>query len=238
MKQAYTYECTQIIPCTQDISIFLLHPQEQPLIFQPGQYVQAWVDEDNKLLLSIANIPQEGHLEFHLRHDQHHPYAQKLMARLLQEKKIYLQGPQGQMTLNQANQARRIFFLAGGTGFAPIKSLLKEALRRPEFANIPLHLYWGVRRPEEAFDEPLLQTWQTAFAQFQYEIVLSEHEHYPQWQKGRGLVPHYLAQQQTDFSDSIIFASGPFPMIQAAKTLFYQQGLSHHALISDMITPI
>lgn len=233
MVNTFIYECTHIFSPAPDISILRLYPHQEKISFVPGQYVEASFN-GIKLPLSIANLPQEDYLEFHLRHDDKHPFAQALLQYLQQTKKISLQGPTGKMILSAAASLSKIIFLAGGTGFAPIKALLREALFLPSSLK-PLYLYWGVRRPQDAYDENLLKEWQQQFTHFQFEIVLSEPQSYPRWRGACGLVPHYLAQQHQDLVAATVFASGPYAMVQAAKTLLTAQSLPLNQLISDLL---
>jgi len=75
----------------------------------------------------------------------------------------------------------------------------------------------------------MLETWQAKFPFFHFTFVLSDPILFPDWKGITGWVHEKLAADFPDLSKEWIFASGPFPMIQAAKTL-----AAYH-LLSDMI---
>ncbi len=70
---------------------------------------------------------------------------------------IDFEGPLGRFTLHDSE--RPILFLAGATGFAPIKSILEDAFRRG--VRRPMELYWGVRTARDLY---LLDTVRTLAA--------------------------------------------------------------------------
>lgn len=232
----YAYYCHQIISCTKDITQLILKPaSEKKLCFIPGQYIEVVLSTGRLLPLSIANTPREdGQLEIHLRHNTTHTLAEKFLAEIALKKPIHLYGPKGSCTLDRASSQKDLLFLAGGTGYAPIKALLKAALYHHN-QTIKLYLYWGICRPQDAYDEQQLYQWQQAFPQFCHTLVLSEPQLFPHWQGATGLVHNYAAKQHPDFSGLSVFASGPFPMVTAASALFMQQGLSLKNFISDML---
>ncbi|MCS5712693.1 hypothetical protein [Candidatus Berkiella aquae] len=234
MTNTYHYLCQEKLIKTRDISLITIVPISHALTYQAGQFVEILLRSGHCLLLSIANAPQtDGHIEFHLRHDEAHPIAKLFLNELEQDANVVLRGPFGESTLEQNIQSQEeLVFLAGGTGFAPIKALLQLALVN---SQQPLLLYWGIRRPEDAYDEPLLQQWKTRYPRFDYTLVLSEPHQHPSWTAPTGFVHDYVAQKHPDMKALCLFASGPFEMIQAAQRLFTHQGLKTHRFISDML---
>lgn len=233
MTQTCLYICQESVAKTPDITILSLTPLTHALHYQAGQYVEVLLRSGDCLLLSIANAPQsDGRIEFHLRHDCSHPLAQVFFNELQEAPTVALRGPFGESTLAQALQPiDSLVFLAGGTGFAPLKALLEVALPQKQHR---LFLYWGVRRPEDAYEEDLLQQWQKQHDHFAYTLVLSEPTS-SKWQAPTGLVHHHVASMHPDMTQLCLFASGPFDMIKAAHCVFSAQGLQKTRFISDMM---
>ncbi len=232
LTSACLYICQEIVAKTHDISILSLRPLTHALHYQAGQYVEVLLRSGDCLLLSIANAPQsDGRIEFHLRHDCAHPLAQVFFNELQEAPTIALRGPFGESTLAQAPQPiDSLIFLAGGTGFAPLKALLEVALPQKQRR---LFLYWGIRRPEDAYQENLLQQWHKQYDHFSYALVLSDPTSH-QWQAPIGLVHDHVARMHPDMTKCYLFASGPFDMIKAAHCAFTAQGLQKTRFISDM----
>lgn len=234
MSNEFFYDCVNVVSATPDITIILLKPHTTPLHFNPGQYVEVLLETGAILPLSMSNLPcEEGKLEFHIRHDNGHPVAQHFCDEIAQHKTIRLRGPFGHFNIARAKPGNNLLFLAGGTGIAPIKALLASLFQTGQ--KTPLSLYWGVRKPIDAYDEQLLKIWQQQFPWFKYTIVLSEPEHFPDWQGPRGLAHALLATRHPQLEQDCIFASGPYSMIRAAHSLFTSLGLTKDQFICDML---
>jgi|GEM_PF-1711256 len=233
MTQTHLYICQQNIAKTCDISLLTLTPLQQALNYKAGQYVEILLRSGDCLLLSIANAPTpDRRIEFHLRHDTAHPLAQVFLNELENAPTVALRGPFGESTLEKTSSSdEMLVFLAGGTGFAPIKALLESALPNSKAKRV---LYWGIKRPEDAYEEPLLQQWKQHYPHFEYTLVLSEPTEALLWAAPTGLVHHYVAKVHADMKDLCLFASGPYEMIKAAQQLFSNQGLRPQHFISDM----
>lgn len=208
-------------------------PVNEQIPYTAGQFVEAIFDDNKILPLSIANRPSmTGELEFHVRHNASYPMAQQFLAALSYDKKITFKGPLGDSTLHRAKAAHKMVFVAGGTGFTPLKALLEEAFCLTPHKEIAL--YWGIRKPQDAYKTELLERWQHQFPFFSYALVLSEPLSFPDWRSPCGLVHEYVASRYTHFKDEVVFVSGPFAMIKAAFSLFSTQGLTRSQFVSDM----
>lgn len=235
MTNTYLYICQKNIAKTCDITLLSLSPLSDALPYKAGQYVEVLLRSGESLLLSIANAPtQSGQLDFHLRHDSSHHLAQLFLKELNEAPTVALRGPFGISTLEQTTSIdEKLIFVAGGTGFAPIKALLETAL--PE--NRPhLILYWGIKRPEDAYEIIQLEEWKQNYPHFEYTLVLSEPTIGTPWNAPMGLVHDHVARVHTDMKELCLFASGPYEMIKRAQDLFSLNGLRHDRFISDMTT--
>lgn len=233
MTNQYLYYCRQKKSYAPDITLLYLSPIQQSLPFTSGQYIEVVLSSGDLLCLSIANVPAlDGHLEIHLRHNSAYPLAMQFMKEISHNKPIMVRGPMGECTLKRA-QKSTLLFLAGGTGIAPMKALIAEALYQSQVPR-RLLLYWGIRHPQDAYELTLLQQWQQAFPHFCYQVVLSEPEAFPNWEGKTGLVHETVAKQHPCFEPFVVFASGPFEMVRQAQDLFLRQGLLPHHFISDM----
>lgn len=232
MTHTHLYICQQNIAITPDISLLSLMPLSEALCYKAGQYVEILLRSGECLLLSIANAPTaDGRVDFHLRHDRAHPLAEVFLNELENAPTVALRGPFGLSTLDQSQSEEMLVFLAGGTGFAPIRALLEIALTENRSKLI---LYWGIKRPEDAYDLPLLQQWKQRYPHFEYTLVLSEPNPTNVWDAPTGLVHDYVSKVHANMKDLCLYASGPYEMIKAAKERFTLQGLNPQRFISDM----
>src|SRR5205807_2237522 len=65
-----------------------------------------------------------------------------------------------------------VLMVAGGTGFAPLKSMLRHMLETG--IRRDLHLYWGARHTQDVYEEALVLEWVRRHPQLKFTAVLSE----------------------------------------------------------------
>ena len=126
---------------------------------------------------------------------------------------------------------RPVILVAGGTGFAPIKSILEHAFATG--IKRPLHLYWGVRAQRDLYLHDLPQAWAREHAHFRYTPVLSEPLSENHWSGRSGWVHEAVMADHPDLSRHEVYASGPPPMIEALKKAVIAHGLPHDRLYYD-----
>lgn len=234
MNNVFSYACVEQTNYTDDISLLKCAPIAEKLHYDAGQYVEIQLLNGALLPLSIANAPKKnGYLEFHLRHNRTQPMAQQLLSEISQTNTLTLRGPFGRSTLQRVLKSQRLVFLAGGTGFAPIKALLEKAFQ--ENRNTVMDLYWGISRPIDAYEVDWIKTWQARIPHFRHQLVLSNAEKYPSWSGDTGLIADFCASRHPHFEKTCVFASGPFEMIKAAYPLLISKGLPSTSFISDML---
>ncbi|HLS80902.1 MAG TPA: hypothetical protein VK025_05815, partial [Steroidobacter sp.] len=127
-----------------------------------------------------------------------------------------------------------ILFVAGATGFAPIKSIVEDAFRRG--VKRPMRLYWGVRERKDLYMLELAEAWQREHDNFTLHVVLSDDEA-PDWPGRRGLVHEAILADFPDLSGYEVYVCGSVKMVEAAVPDFLARGLSEEACISDAFLP-
>jgi CDP-4-dehydro-6-deoxyglucose reductase len=126
---------------------------------------------------------------------------------------------------------RPVILVAGGTGFAPIKSILEHAFATG--IKRPLHLYWGARAQRDLYLHDLPQAWAREHAHFRYTPVLSEPLPEDHWSGRSGWVHEAVIADHPDLSRHEVYASGPPPMIEALKKAVTAHGLANDRLYYD-----
>src|SRR5258706_3947493 len=121
---------------------------------------------------SMANPPDEQRLEFHVRiMPKANSVSGRVAAFLKSGDMVKVSGPLGTSYL-RSQHAGPMLCVAGGSGLAPIKSIIEAALHGG-FAY-PVHLYFGVRAERDVYFERELVELQLRFPSFKAHIVLSE----------------------------------------------------------------
>ena len=212
-----------IAPLTDSILQVVLSPDEF-IAYEAGQYLQIMRGEE-AFSYSIANAPLGSHsYELHIRHSRDNPYNQSLLAEIKQTGTVHLQLPLGDCCLSRMHPQKPILFIAGGTGFAPIKAMVEQLLANGDSRNF--ELIWGARSQSDLYMDELVTHWQAHVPHFNYLSLLSE-------LSKETLASMVLTRHQHDLNDWQIVISGPFDMVYSTRDALVKQGISPQNLFSD-----
>jgi NAD(P)H-flavin reductase len=222
--------------------IFIALPEGEHLSFVAGQYINIVLDDGARRAFSFANPPPDpgqplstaGDLiELHVRLIPGGRFTTHVFEHMQVGDAIEFEGPLGRFTLHDSE--RPILFIAGATGFAPIKSILEDAWRRG--VRRPIELYWGVRTGRDLYLLETLERWQREHANFRFVPVLSESVEDSPWAGRRGFVHEALLADHPDLSGYEVYACGSVRMVTAAVPDFIAHGLAEQYCFSDAFTP-
>jgi len=136
---------------------------------------------------------------------------------------VNVSGPYGRFVLKVGDD-RDAVLVAGGTGLAPIKSMIRHALENEAYEG-HLTLYQGGRSREWLYDVEEFRRLEAEYPeQFTYRPCLSEETAEEVGADaaayGYGLVTDVIAADHTSLSGGSGYLCGPPPMVEAAlKTL-------------------
>lgn len=150
-------------------NVALLHlktPRAQRLRFLAGQKVRLLTRDKRQAEHFISSCPcDDMNLHFQVPIDTGDDFARYLVESAARGDKIDVEGPFGDFVLDE-NTSRELVFVASWTGFAPMRSLIEQAMAL-ELAQ-PLHLLWIARDPQDRYQHNLCRSWQDAFDNFNY----------------------------------------------------------------------
>ena len=206
-------------------------PSTERMQFLAGQYVDFLLKDGRHRSFSLANAPhQDESLELHVRHIEGGRFTGEVFDHMKVKDILRIEGPHGSFFLREDSQ-RPIIFMAGGTGFAPIKGMIEHALAAG--STRPMHLYWGVRAKEDLYMDELAQQWASEHDFIQYTPVLSEPKAEDNWNGRTGYVHDAIMQDYADLSSYEIYASGPPVMVYAGRDAFPANKLDLDYYYSD-----
>ncbi|MDG6778863.1 NAD(P)H-flavin reductase [Thiomicrorhabdus sp. zzn3] len=224
MSDFHTLKVVHCEKFTPHIIQLLLRP-DFPVTYAAGQYIMLGFEREDLKPFSIASAPREdGLIECHIRKQADSAWMERLFA-VEPGDTLVMQGPKDQMQIQPAHQP--IIFVAGGTGFAPMKALLDEYLKQN--TEVPLHFYWGVRHSEDLYMHDQMRDLERKHGNLIYVPVISEDD--PQWDGLTGLVHQQVLKDYPSLEHKTVFMCGPWPMIEAAKKDFSAAGLDPVACI-------
>ena len=208
---------------SSDVAILKLQlPASERFQFLAGQYLEFLLKDGQRRAYSIANAPdQEGPLELHIRHLPGGLFTDFVFSTkepALKEKDILrFEGPLGSFFLREDSK-KPIIFVAAGTGFAPIKSIIEQM--RTKKIQRPIALYWGGRRPSDLYMNALCEAWAKDLSDFQYIPVISDAVPEDGWSGRSGFVHQAVMADHPDLKDFQIYVCGAPVMVNAARQDF------------------
>ncbi|MGH8119521.1 MAG: CDP-6-deoxy-delta-3,4-glucoseen reductase [Gammaproteobacteria bacterium] len=213
------------------LRLFLKLPSTEPLQFLPGQHIDVLLANNERRSYSLANAPHvRDHLELHVRHYPGGHFSEYAFTGLREKTLLRIEGPLGTFTLCEDSN-RPMIMVAGGTGFAPIKSIIEHILHKQPGREV--YLYWGARTARDLYLHDLASRWAADHANIRYIPVLSEQKAGTGWNGRSGLVPAAVLEDFPDLSGYEVYTCGPPPMVHAVRDTFVQHGLSSDFIYSD-----
>jgi CDP-4-dehydro-6-deoxyglucose reductase/ferredoxin-NAD(P)+ reductase (naphthalene dioxygenase ferredoxin-specific) len=199
-----------------------------PFDFSPGQYAALCFAGLPPRDYSMANRPGEPVLEFFIRRLAGGAASAHVAERLTPGDTVQVEGPYGSSWLRQKH-AGPIIAVAGGSGLAPLKSIVESALS--DAMPRPIHLYFGVQDERDLYLEDHFRGLAAAHGNFRFIPVLSA----PTAATARrtGLVHETVAADFADFDGCKAYVAGPPPMVEAAKALFLARGMRRQDVHAD-----
>ena len=198
------------------MALHLRLPANERLQFLAGQYIEFLLKGGSRRSFSMGNAPHDDELiQLHVRHVAGGQFTDHVFGKMKERDILRLEGPLGTFFLRE-DSAKPIVFVASGTGFAPIKSIIEHALHKG--VTRPMVLYWGGRRPKDLYMDALAGQWP-----IEYVPVISEALPEDNWSGRTGFVHRAVMQDFPDLSGHQVYACGVPVMVDAAKRDFTQQ---------------
>ncbi len=145
-------------------SLHILAPRSQRLRFLGGQSIQLGVNGEHGRY-PIASCPcEDRHIEVQIPRRPGDPFAEQVFAHLKANDEIEVEGPFGEVVLDE-DSPRPVIFLAFGAGFAPIKSLVQHAMSLELAESMDLH--W-LADASGHYQDNLCRAWTDALDNFNY----------------------------------------------------------------------
>jgi len=212
-------------------------PAVERLRFHPGQYLDVLLPGGRRRSFSIASPPHDSELlELHVRRVSGGGFTARLFdaggtsdARLTPGSLLRIEGPIGQFSYRAG--VSPILMIAGGTGFAPLKSLLRHVLETGIGRDV--HLYWGARHAHDIYEEARVLEWVQRHPRLTFTVVLSEPTATEAAHSRVGFVHEAVLADYPDLSGFEVYAAGPPAMIEAIRASFPRHGLPEGRLYFD-----
>ena len=205
---------------------------DKPFPYHAGQHVSIQSARWHRVWrpFSVANAPrQDGTLSFHVRAVPGGWVSTALVQYTQVGDLINLGPPQGTMTL-AAGSGNGLFCVAGGSGLAPIKALIEQAIRDSTPARRrKIRLFLGARRQSEFYDLPDLWKLETSYPWLRITPAVSDERGYSGI---RGLLPDVIARHRPLPGDDV-YISGPSGMVEKSIRVLSTTGMRKWRIHAD-----
>lgn len=167
---------------------------------QHGQFFQLSIPGTGEAPISVSSYG-DGWMEFTIRS------VGKVTSHIFSlhpGDELFLRGPYGKGWPIEELRGKHLVFVAGGTGVAPVRSLINKCFDEPDFAK-SVNLICGFKNTESVLFQPDLDRWAKKFQ----TIYTLDNQEAPGWETG--LVTTHLSKVPfADFGeDYAVIVVGP-----------------------------
>jgi Na+-transporting NADH:ubiquinone oxidoreductase subunit F len=235
----YATEVVSLGDLTYDIKQVVLRLVEPTEIkFTAGQYIQFEVPEYELTkepiyrAYSMASHPaRKNEIELEIRLVPNGICTTYVFNHLKEGEEVTINGPYGDFSLRDTQ--RDIVFIAGGSGMAPIKSILNDMVEK----NIDRKstYFFGARAVRDLFLVEEMRELEKKLPRFSFVPALSEPQPEDNWEGETGLITDVLDRHLKSGSGDNVeaYLCGSPGMIDAAITVLTKKGIPEELIYYD-----
>ena len=177
----------------------------------------------------MASCPcDDRNLQFHIRRRAGDAFAERVFGGLKGVDSVRVEGPRGEFVLNEESH-RPLVFIAGESGFAPIKSLIEHAMALD--AAESLHLVWIAAGRSGHYLDNLCRSWSDALDDFRYTPLTAKGA---LADEAEAMLRQVL-QDHPRLSECDVYVAGPAPWANAAEFQLLERGLPRAQLFVNTL---
>lgn len=220
----------------EDVSVLQLRlPAGQRARFKAGQYLQVALPDGSRRSYSMANPPHESDtLQLHIRHVQGGQFT-RIVPQLQPGDMLQVELPFGNFELREESAAPMLC-VVGGTGFAPVKSLLDDLVKKG--IKRPVTLIWGGRNRGGLYLLAAVERWRKLLPGFGFIPALEDAADAQALAGFQGRVDDALRAHCPTLAGHEVYCCGAPAMVAAVKKACVEErGLDPHHFFSDVFVP-
>lgn len=217
-----------------DVSVLQLRlPAGQRAKFAAGQYLQIALPDGSRRSYSMANAPhQSDMLQLHIRHVAGGQFTQ-VVPNLKSGDQLQIELPYGSFEL--AETEAPILCVVGGTGFAPVKSILDDMVKKGN--PRPVTLIWGGRDKDGLYLLSAVEGWKKSLPGFTFIPALEDAAQAAELGGFHGRVDQAVRSLASDLVAHEAYCCGSPAMVNAVKKACEERGIPAERFYSDVFVP-
>lgn len=221
----------------KEVRLKLLNPPE--IGFRSGQYVQIQIPAYELTrrpifrAYSLAGDPsQKGELDLEVRYVPNGISTTYIHKHLREGDTVDLNGPHGNFYLRDG--ARDIVMIAGGSGMAPIKSILLDMAGKHDSRKA--QYFFGAKALKDLFLVDLMRDMEKRLQNFRFIPALSEPLPGDDWKGETGLITEVVDRHIEDASGMDAYLCGSPLMVDACLKVLRAKGIPEDHIFYDKFT--
>ena len=235
-RKTFTVKVFRNTLAADDVSVLQLRlPAGQRARFKAGQYLQVALPDGSRRSYSMANPPHESDaIQLHIRHVAGGQFTQ-IVPQLKAGDTLQVELPYGNFELKEESGAPMLC-VVGGTGFAPVKSLLDDLLKKG--VKRPVTLVWGGRNRAGLYLMAAVERWQKLLPGFRFIPALEDASDAQALAGFHGRVDDGVRAEFPALAGHEVYCCGSPAMVAAVrKACVEERGLDPHHFFSDVFVP-
>jgi NAD(P)H-flavin reductase/ferredoxin len=223
-------------PAAEDVNVLQLRlAAGQRAKFKAGQYLQIALPDGSRRSYSMANPPHESDtLQLHVRHVPGGQFTQ-VLQQLKPGDVLQVELPFGSFELREESVAPMLC-VVGGTGFAPVKSLLDDMVKKG--VQRPVTLIWGGRNRAGLYLPAAVERWKKMLAGFDFIPAVEDAAEAQALGGFHGRVDEAVRAHCAALAGWEVYCCGAPAMVAAVKRVCVdERGLDPHHFFSDVFVP-
>ncbi|WP_084591610.1 2Fe-2S iron-sulfur cluster-binding protein [Gilvimarinus agarilyticus] len=205
------------------------------IAYQAGQHTNLWRNEKITRCYSIASIPSDPHLRFHITLQPNGQFSQWAWQSLQPGDPLTLQEARGECYYQTDNPSQPLLLAGTGTGLAPLQAITRAALEAGHRGEITL-IMGGRNDTDLYFNEPLLQL------EREHDnvrcIQLAQRLSSPNANNVRQAdIYQYVKEHFSDLNSHVVYLCGADTFVRKMRKQCFFAGVKPRNVYSDTFLP-
>lgn len=227
----------RITEMTHDIKEFELSlPESEEITFKAGQYIQVTTKPYDKVkdtvfrAYSVSSVPSaKNKLEIIVRLVPGGICTTYMHNHLKVGDELVVSGPYGDFHMRE--EGREMIMIAGGSGLAPIKSIVLDVLEKN--LDRQMLFFFGAVSKKDLYYVEYFKDLESRYSNFRYVPALSKPDPADNWDGETGLITEVVERYVKDANDRSAYLCGSPGMINACLNVLKKAGFTDDMIFYD-----